>query len=307
MYREKKDPHPNPFVYDRPLEKTDRFVGRQQVLSRIHSSFQDGSARRPLVLSGMAGIGRTSTIRKLASSKSPHSLITAHINTPGLIGDDIRDFLWRISEAIDDGVRDTGLQLPDLQKRMLVLRPIQVFRKRYWAPLDEVLGGRRLLLAFDDADVLAYGLAGDSLESDILDIMHELFKNSSRIEFLFGLTGYAVSDSTGWLDFFEELRSVNIPKFEFDQSAELMRQASPFHILGDVGRYIHILTGGHPGDLQRLCHALYERCILLGISHVTMADVAVTLALSLSPGEFYTPVYDRQAMIKHDAAGVQVS
>ncbi len=289
----------NPYIFGRPLEKSDPFFGRHDEISWLRRAAWAEKGRAPLIILGSPGIGKTSIINRLVHDTDSQKLITISIDASQIFDVGVRDFLWRFSQRITKGLAERDRIAPSIQKRMLVLRPMEEFSKRFWMPLAESLRDERLLVAFDDADVL-FGLSGERSSGDeILDIMSRLYKKAGTIEFLLVLSDSIKQKPPVGDLYFDKARILEVGNFDKQQSLDIIRQSYPRRVADIVGTYIHDLTGGHPNDLQRLCHALYERCLHLGINHITLADVAVTLAMDLDPGDFHMPVFKRRNIYKY--------
>jgi hypothetical protein len=186
---------------------------------------------------------------------------------------------------------------------MLVLNPLHEYMKKFWFPLADSLEDVRLLLAFDDADIL-YGTAnGKNRKDEILDIILDLYEEVDNIEYLM-VSSDVVSQRASVADqMIDESAVLELSNFDLDDSLDIINLAYPYRIVDSVGTYIHDLTGGHPNDLQRFCHALYERCFNMGITHITFADIAAALILDLGPGDFHMPVFKRKNIYKYHTPG----
>ncbi|MGB3713649.1 MAG: ATP-binding protein [Candidatus Promineifilaceae bacterium] len=289
----------NPFIFGRPLEKSDPFFGRHDEISWLRRSVWTEKERRPVAITGSPGIGKTSILNRLIHGTDSRKITTIVIDASQIFDLDGRDFLWRFSQKITKGLASSGRVAPSIQKRMLVLRPMEVFSKKFWIPLAKSMSNERLLVAFDDADVL-FSLSGErSSGTEILDIMFRLYKEVETIEFLLVLSDNLRRNSSANDLLFDKARILEIGNFGKQQSLDIIRQSYPRRVADIVGTYIHDLTGGHPNDLQKLCHALYERCLHLGTNHITLADVAVTLAMDLDPSDFQMPVFKRRNIYKY--------
>lgn len=288
----------NPFIFGRPLEISDPFFGRRDEISWIRRAVWTEIERQPLVIRGSPGIGKTSIVNRLVHDTDSQNLTTIGIDASQIFDLNVRDFLWRFSQEITKGLASSDRVAPSIQKRMLVLRPVEVFSKRFWMPLAKIMSDERLLIAFDDADIL-FGLSEEtSYGAEIVDIMSRLYKEVESIEFLLVLSDNVKRKQLAGDLLFDNSWILEIGNFDKQQSLDIIRQAYPRRIADIVGTFIYDLTGGHPSDLQRLCHALLERCLHLGINHITLADVAVTLAMDLDPGDFQMPVFKRRNIYK---------
>lgn len=300
-----EEPLGNPFIFGRPLEKTDPFFGRRDEVSWITESVWTERGSQPLAIIGSPGIGKTSIVNRLVHGTESQKLTAVGIDTSQIFNLDVRDFLWRFSQEITSGLADSGRIAPSIQKRMLVLRPMKEFSKRFWMPLAKTMSDERLLVVFDDADSL-FDLSGNkSSGTEITDIMTKLYKEVESIEFLLMLNDSVKMKPLANVLLIDKSRVLEIGNFNKQLSLDIIRQAYPRQIAEIVGTYIYNLTGGHPSDIQRLCHALYERCLHLGTNHITLADVAVTLAMDLDPGDFQMPVFKRRNIYKFRLPEVQ--
>jgi len=289
----------NPFIFGRPLEPEEPFFGRGDDLSWLEYSAKKANIHQPLFLIGSPGTGKTTLVKRLVHSPELQNLTTIIIDTPHITQSDVREFFWGLSQSITKLLASRDKRAPPIQKRMLVLRPAHEFKKEFWMPLDESLGGERILLAFDKAEVLFTLQESDAQGHDTLDIILQLYSKISQIEFLFVLSDNISQNPSGARFLSDGTRIRLLKNFSFDQSVDIINQLHPYRITGDVRRYIHDLTGGHPNDLQRLCYMLYERCLQMGITHITMADIAVALQMDHAPGDYFMPVFRRRNIYKY--------
>lgn len=279
------------------------FFGRGDEISWINKSVWKKRERQPLLLHGALGSGKTSILNQLVIDPDSRLLITIIINTPQVIEDDVRDFLWGLSQSISSALSVAEKPSPPFYKRMLVLHPIQEFKKNFWFPLEKSLREERLLLAFDNSDIL-YGLSnGKNPGNELLDIILDLYLETDRIEYIMASSGAFNRKQSVAETMLDDSAVLEVSNFDLDDSLDIINLLYPFRVVDSVGRYIHDLTGGHPNDLQRLCYALYERCLHLGNTHITFADIAATLTMDVGPGDFHMPVFKRRNIYKHYIPG----
>lgn len=284
----------NPFVYGHPLGKNDHLYGREKLLSRLDQMVSDKEHYKPLLLFGPEGIGKTSLLVHFLMSRIQRHSPGTLVDTRTLIGFNLQDFLWRTSQAINRALKQLSIPTPPLQKRSLVLRPEHEFRKLFWLPLLETLGDRRLIVALDDAEQLLSGSPSGEQHRNIIETLQRLDEMSPKVIIFFVCTDLPDQWPPERTLYLKEIRTIELRPFAPETSAQVLRQIEPPYVADETAAYIHSLTGGHPQDLQRLGHALYERSAQLGIRQITIADVMAELATNLSPADFSSAVYRRR-------------
>jgi len=289
----------NPFIFGRPLEASEPFIGRGHEQAWITYSAQKPRGDKPLFLMGPPGIGKTSLVKRAAEDPGEENLTTIIVDVPRCFEVEARDFLWGFSQLIESGLANTASRPPQLIKRKLLLQPLEEFSKEFWIPVDNSFAGKRLFLVLDDADILFDLHETDSPGHDLLDIILQLRRVAYHIEILFVLDNEVRRTSTVTKLMADETKIQHLFNFDLDDALKIIDLLHPFRAANDVRKYIHDLTGGHPNDLQRLCHGLYGRCAQLGMTHITMADVAVVLYMDPSPNEYYMPIYKRRNIYKY--------
>ncbi|MFN2187564.1 MAG: AAA family ATPase [Candidatus Promineifilaceae bacterium] len=289
----------NPFIYGRPLETADPFFHRGHELAWISYSGQKPRESKPLALVGPPGIGKTSLIKQAMADPGNKELQIIIIDAPSIVEIEVREFLWSFTERLSLELKRIGIAAPELQKRQLLHNAVHEFDTGFWEPLDDSLINQRLLLVLDAADLLFELAESNRLGSEILDIIHQLYLGSAHIEFLYVLFQVDRSNPSARCLFPYDDRILELRNFELEEALYIIDRFHPYWAAKDVRKYIHDLTGGHPNDLQRLCHILYNRCAQLGISHITMADVSAVLAMDPSPDDYYMPVYRRRNVYKY--------
>lgn len=289
----------NPFIFGRPLEASEPFFDRGHEQAWITYSAQKPRGDKPLFLMGPPGIGKTSLIKRAVEDPGEAFPTTIFVDVPRTFEAEVRDFLWGFSRLITSSLPNAASQSPQLEKRKLLLQPLDEFKNVFWIPLDESFAGERLLLVLDDAEILFDLHETDSPGNELLDIILQLYDEAKNIEILFVLSDRANGSLPIPRSMADESKILNLNNFDLDDALKIIDLLHPYRAANDVRKYIHDLTGGHPNDLQRLCHALFERCTQLGIAHITMADVAVALYMDPSPGDYYMPVYKRRNIYKY--------
>jgi hypothetical protein len=186
-----------------------------------------------------------------------------------------------------------------LEKRMLVLRPRQSFQTTFWRQLITNYNGQRMVLILDHFEYLAKKITSPETKRSYRQYLYKLLEESQDIYALTSLAGrMATYDPMDVAPFHQSL-NYRITQFSRTQTYDLINQNRILNILQPVATYIHLLTGGHPADIQRLCHAIFERMQEYDLRVVTVADVVATLRTGIKPADFRRPVHQQRVKISY--------
>jgi Cdc6-like AAA superfamily ATPase len=283
----------NPFIPDRPARGADEFIGREAATKWIRDALHQTPAAAPLTISGSRGIGKTSLLHHLVDTSKGSALGVLYTDMRAVISDNMSTFLWQLAKSIMAGMEAQGLGVPKIEKRMLVLNPFLVFRQRFWQPLLSRALETPLLLAWDNFDCLIERSSGDHNAQAIRAYLYGLLETESPLDLLLTVTGRVEALAENSLSPFRLERTHRLTNLNQEQTIQLTRYSEGFPVFEPVADFIYDLTAGHPGDVQRLCHAIYGRHQARGHVQVTVADVLAVLQHELSPSEFSGPVYRR--------------
>lgn len=283
----------NPFIPDRPARGSNEFIGRAAAINWIRDALHETSATMPLTISGSPGAGKTSLLYHLVDAGREGDVGVLYADIRAMSSDNMSAFLWQLAKAIMVGMEDQGLRGPRIEKRMLVLNPLLVFRQRFWQPLINRALETPLLLAWDNFDCLAERSGGDHNVQAIRAYLYGLLETESPLDLLLTVTARVEAIVENSLSPFRLEHSYRITNLNREQTLQLIRYSDEFPVFEAVAEFIYDLTAGHPGDVQRLCHVLFQRQLARGHTQITAADVLAILQQELSPSEFSGAVYRR--------------
>lgn len=288
----------NPFVFDRPVNDSDLMICREDALAWYRDNVNQ-ALRTPLIIEGGNGIGKSTFLNQLCELSLDSGTIPIAINLSMLPVHSFTDFLWGFGTKITQGLSKNGLLAPALEKRMLILRPGQVFKQAYWQKLSQSFPGKRLAILLDNIDTLASGPASPGSNRTYREYLGELLNADSGIHFVATVTGRLATYEPIELMPFHEAPSFHLTTLSELQTYELINANHALAVSKSVSSYIHSLTWGHPHDIQRLCHALFERVQTFNLRVITVADVAATLRTKLDPGDFKKSIYQQRTKVSY--------
>lgn len=268
------------------------FIGRNQDLARLLEWAKDKPSAKLMILEGNAGVGKTSLLRRFASVAFDNGLTFLIVDVSQLSSASSTEFIWGFTKELNSRLTEFGLKAPPFEKRLLVLRPWQSFRKYYWPELLSRYGDN-LIIALDNFDQLVIEETNNENLPFFRSHLKRLFDIHGSIKGLIVLRGRNEAYSQEQLQPFDSLTSHRISRLTKKESSELIRRGSQLLIFQDLVSIIFELSGGHPGDIKIMLLALQKRAQTLAVNQITLADLLMVLDHELAPKNFYTNVYAR--------------
>jgi hypothetical protein len=251
---------PNPYVVGRPLRESDVFIGRDETFRRIASSLEGANQDNVVVLMGQRRMGKTSVLRQLKARLGP-GYAPVVVDLQGILGRGEGAFLWEIAAAICDGLDAIGITIEEPSSASFAEDPGWVFRHHFLRPAGEALGERRLLIAFDEFEVLAERIAAGDLSPRILPYFRSLMQHEEKISFVFAGT-HRLDQLTGdyWGALFNLAIYLEVGNLHAEEVEELFlrptREAFEIDPLA-LDKAVRV-TGGHPHFCQLLAREMVE-------------------------------------------------
>lgn len=284
----------NPFVVDEPVTNEEMFVGRNQGFEWLMDDISSNSRLPPLAIEGPEGMGKTSFLKQILGGRLGNSVIPIYLDLKELPFKNLTEFLWSLAKITMAGFEGQSIDGPTMEKRLLILRPWQAFNHHFWRQLTTATGGRAILFLVDNFDEVI----ADEFEDQTMNIyrhrLFELFQTDPKIVVLFTLKSRIETYDQRSLSPFDNAKSYRLKFFTQQETNELLIRAMSFPVFTDLSIFIHDLISGHPGDLQRLGHALHEYGSSRRLRQITMVDILAVLEHQLQPKVFHTAVHRRR-------------
>lgn len=284
----------NPFVIDGPVTDEEMFVGRDQGFEWLMGEISTTSRLPPLAIEGPGGMGKTSFLKQILAGRLGDSVIPIYLDIQELPFENLTEFLWALGKITMAGLARRSSDGPTMEKRLLILRPWQAFNHHFWRQLTTATGNRAILFLVDNFDEVIT----DEFEDQTMKIyrhrLFELFQTDHKIVALFTLKSRIEAYDPQSLSPFDIAKSYRLSFFTRQETNDLLIRAMSFPVYTDLSGFVHDLTGGHPGDLQRLGHALHEYGSSRRLRQITLVDVLAVLENQLQPKVFQTAVHRRR-------------
>lgn len=266
---------PNPYVVGRPLRESDVFIGRDETFQRIAASLEGANQDNVVVLIGQRRMGKTSVLRQLRNRLSP-GYVSVLVDLQGTLGRGESAFLRDIATAICDGLEAYGLEIEAPSSSSFSEDPGWYFRHQFLKPVIRKLGEQRLLIAFDEFEVLAERISAGELPPRILPYFRSLMQHENQVSFLFAGT-HRLDQLTGdyWGALFNLAVYLEIGHLHEEEVKELfLRPTREFFELDPLALDKAIrATGGHPHFSQLVARELVEQRNEEILDYVTIQDL----------------------------------
>jgi tetratricopeptide (TPR) repeat protein len=270
----------NPYVVGAPLSGNQGFYGREDVFKFVRDTLVV-PAQNVIVLYGQRRIGKTSLL---------HQLIAR-------IGDDFHAVLFDLQGR---GQHDLPVMLIDLSAaiaRSLKLPALEpsafdsgrdAFRETFLPEVAAALGSRRLLILFDEFDVLgdesstSDGLGGNQL----FGYLRAWLAHDPRLACIFVIGRRLDELPIHYRSLFKQAVFRRLSVLPRPDAVELITQpaAGALDFAPDAIDAILDLSAGHPYLTQLVCHVVFKRLVAADRHTVTPDDVSACLDEALEIG-----------------------
>ncbi|HEU5158527.1 MAG TPA: ATP-binding protein [Streptosporangiaceae bacterium] len=206
-----------------------RFVGRAEEIDRIRAALNE-VAPGPIVINGESGMGRTAVLARALD-----------------LVDGERDAVIRVEPAGDAPLSALRAHLPDdLRDRILRDAAFGDAVSAAASALAERAGGRRLVVAFDDAHLADHAslLALRTLSRQGTAVLVATRSTSPWPD--------GRLDPTDCLRYEREMRTVNLSPLSRDEVAAVLAAVVGGHVHPATTEAMHAATGGNPRRLHDL-------------------------------------------------------
>ena len=270
----------NPYVVGAPLSGSQGFYGREDVFPFVQETFAV-PAQNVIVLFGQRRIGKTSLLHQLVA-RMGDGFHTVLFDLQGKGQHDLPALLSDLSATI---ARSLKRPAPDPS---LFASGRDAFGETFLPEVYASLGGKRLLILFDEFDVLGDepSPSDDLAGTQLFGYLQNWIARESRLACVFVVGRRLDELPIHYRALFKQAvyrRLSLLPRHEatalIAQPAAGVLDYPPESIEAILG-----LTAGHPYLTQLLCHVIYKRLIVAGRQTVTVDDVRACLDEAMEIG-----------------------
>lgn len=287
----------NPYVLGMPVSDTKMIFGRNGIFRWLLANLGPANPGKALVIWSKPGIGKSTVIHQISKEILGASFLVISIDAEQLVTDSPTDFFWRLASKTSKAMAKQNLSSPKIEKPMLILSPERIFSRDFWEPLHEEHGDRHFIFTVDNLEKLTADQPGSEALARMRRNLWRLTIDHENVNLILTLSGRPELYSRVSLAPFDENMAYQLRKLRLPESHELLNMPGMYDVPQYVSEYIHQLTGGHPADLQRIGHAIFERVERYTMRRITLADVLAVLSSEFQPSDFYSSVYAKREEI----------
>ena len=269
----------NPYIFGPPLTSEVGFYGREGILRSVGETLTR-PFQKVIVLRGPRRIGKTSFLHQLPRYL-PSEFHAVYFNLEGRAQQRLNEVLYWLARAIAK-----SLDLPTPQRKSFE-GDIDYFQDRFLPQVYRALAGRRLLLLFDEFDVLdVEALSGDAAAITFFPYLRELIESEKQLAFAFAVGRDFRDLSTPFHATFKSATYKRLSFLERKEAEQLITEPAKGILSYDASAVDRILslTSGHPYLTQLVCHELFSHLQRQGRTEVLAADVDAIIEDALEAG-----------------------
>jgi WD40 repeat protein/regulator of protease activity HflC (stomatin/prohibitin superfamily) len=277
----------NPYIAGKALGDPRGFFGRADVFGLVQTVLSSPD-QNSVVLFGQRRIGKTSILLNLRSQLPAPPFVPVYFD----LMDRARKSLATVSFELAATIAQE-IHLPQ-PRHVDFADEGRGFREKFLPTVYTTLGDRRLVLLFDEFDVLTIDPeekpAPNSAASTFFPYLRDLMINEPRLGFVFVVGRRAEELSAEFKSAFKTSRFYRVSVLDDRSARALVRTAESNNLLhfndASVARILE-LTAQHPFFTQLTCQLLFEQAYQSDppVKNITPATVDAVAAKVLEAGE----------------------
>jgi hypothetical protein len=267
----------NPYIVGPPIDDASLFFGRKDVFDYVRKELESTRGNLALVLYGGRRTGKTSTLLQIRNGRLGPAYAPVYIDMQVMAEVTAHDFFARITQGIADALNDPGLRAAGESLGRKENNPYRAFEQ----VLDQAcraVGERRLLLMFDEYEILERMVDTGRMSPDIFPYLKSIMEQPRRLALLF--TGSRPleemrSQFWDWARTFAPAQYKRISFLSDDEARRLIIEPVQAGITYEtpVIEMIKRLGAGHPYFTQGICRTVIDLLLYEKRQVVTPPDV----------------------------------
>jgi photosystem II stability/assembly factor-like uncharacterized protein/tetratricopeptide (TPR) repeat protein len=272
---------PNPYIAGPPIGGDEGFYGRQDVFDFVRKTFSS-AYQKVIVLFGQRRVGKTSILYQLQKpSNLPEGFHPVYFNLEGRASQDLNEVLYALAEKITESLKLPPVAQSEFQGDG------DHFSERFLPQAYEALQDQRLLLLFDEFDVLSEEPSDETIAlNTFFPYLQTRLFDQEKLVYIF-VVGRRLEELTPeFLATFKQARTRPISFLSREDARRLIREPmlGIFKYDDDAIEQILSVTACHPYLTQLVCFELVDYLDSLSQTKVTVDDVSAVIDDAIESG-----------------------
>lgn len=301
---------PNPYTTGTPVRTTEMFYGRESDLEFLQEKLTNTSSNTVVMLTGQRRAGKTSLIYQLTNERqllSPHIAVFIDLQTLAL-NSDVGQLLAGIATTIYNELIKYNINAPQPDRSSFDQDATSTFND-FIKQILNTLSGHKLILLFDEFEVLQEKIQEGHLDPHFLQYLRGLMQHSAGINFLLAGAPRIRHLTEGyWSTFFNLASHHPLSKLKPADARRLIEEPVQGYLQYDdfAIEKIRQLTGDQPYLIHIMCDALIRDRNKKRKNYVNTNDVNLAVEQILERGENQF-AWIRNELAKHPEASFILS
>jgi len=270
----------NPYIVGNPIENRNLFFGRQDDFGFIRNKITGSGSGGILVLCGTRRSGKTSILFQIKNGRLGEDYLPVLLDMQSLTVGRDAEFLSRLAQEIALSLGQAGLREAAERIRAVEDKVSYDEFRSFLDRLPEHLGGRQLVLLFDEYEIIESCIRDGRLTLGLLGMLSSWLENERGVFIIFtGSDKLELRDPKYWQSFLGKALHRRISFLSQNDTLRLIREPVAGEITYDepAPDLIFELTNGQPFYTQVICQSLVDLLNEEGRRNISVADVGLVV------------------------------
>ncbi len=250
------EPVHNPYIVGNPIRGTKLFFGREDDFAFVKAKFSGGKEGGLIVLCGGRRSGKTSVLFQVLDGRLGSDFLPVLVDMQSMAIANDRQFVRRLLELIETAATAGGLSPGSVELSDSPFADVESYVGR----LARSLGDRKLVLAFDEYELIETGIDSSAISTQVLHTLANLIEHRKVFVVFTGSEKLEERSKNYWDMFLSKALHRRISFLSRDDTLRLIREpvAGSVEYADGVPERIYDLTAGQPFYTQVICQSLVD-------------------------------------------------
>jgi len=269
------EPIKNPYIVGNPIKGTKMFFGREDDFAYVKTKFTASKDGGLMVLCGARRSGKTSILFQILDGRLGEDFVPVLIDMQSMAIRNDEDFLGKLTGLICDAFPEAEKSDESAAKSKT---PFTIFEE-FIAGLEPKLNDRKLLLAFDEYELIETQIDGGVLTEQLLHLLAGLIEHRQLYVLFTGSDHLEARDKPYWDVFLSKALYRRVSFLSYGDTMRLIKEPVDglVEYADGVPERIAAATAGQPFYTQVVCQSVVDHLNDVSKRDVDDDDLATVL------------------------------